>query len=79
MATIAADGTMGVTDDAEQFVKDMAATHGPVRLTGHSAGGTLAMAINDRVGEDVVSSVVGFQAPRAGAVLSGPEARVYQF
>ena len=51
MAAIVADGTMGVTDDAEHFVKDMAAKHGPVRLTGHSAGGTLALMINDRVGE----------------------------
>ncbi len=61
--TIGHNGTMQVTEAAEEYVRSIAEQHGAVHLTGHSAGGTLAMRLTDRLDGKVVARATVFQAP----------------
>lgn len=61
--SIGHNGTMQVTKAAEEYVRSIAEQHGAVHLTGHSAGGTLAMRLTDRLDDKVVARATVFQAP----------------
>ena len=65
VAGIGAGIELNVYDQAEEYIRKVVGENKgrPVRLTGHSAGGTLAVEMGRRLDDKIVREVVGFQTP----------------